>query len=60
MEVARLPLEGGRAYLVQAKGLVGPEAGVFMNMRLEAWGFFGEVAEAGPAEKETDMRAGQK
>jgi hypothetical protein len=43
VEVSRLPLEGGRAYFVQAKGIVGPEAGVFMNMRLEARGFFGEV-----------------
>jgi hypothetical protein len=42
-EISRLPLEGGRPYLVQAKGLVGPEAGVFMHMRLEARGFFGEV-----------------
>jgi hypothetical protein len=25
VEIARLPLEVGRAYLVQAKGLVGPE-----------------------------------
>jgi hypothetical protein len=32
VEVARLALEVGRPYLVQAKGLVGPEAGVFMNM----------------------------
>jgi hypothetical protein len=43
VEVARLALEVGRPYLVQAKGLVGPEAGVFMNMRLDVRGFFGEV-----------------
>ena len=43
VEVSRLPLEGARPYLVQAKGLVGPEAGVFMHMRLEVRGFFGEV-----------------
>jgi hypothetical protein len=42
-EVARLPLEVGRAYLVQAKGLVDHEAGVFMNMRLDVRGYYGEV-----------------
>jgi hypothetical protein len=43
VEVCRLPLEGGRPYLVQARGIAGLEAGAFMILRLDVCGFFGEV-----------------
>jgi len=43
VELCRLPLEGGQPYLVQAKGIAGPEAGVIMILRLDVCGFFGEV-----------------
>lgn len=35
VELCRLPLEGGRPYLVQARGVVGLEAGVIMLLRLD-------------------------
>jgi hypothetical protein len=43
VELCRLPLEGGRPYFVQARGMVGLEAGVIMLLRLNVCGFFGEV-----------------
>jgi hypothetical protein len=43
VELCRLHLEGGHSYLVQAKGLLGPEAGVFMDMRLDVHGPSGTV-----------------
>ena len=46
VELCRLPLEGGRPYLVQARGVVGLEAGVIMLLRLDVCGFFGEVISA--------------
>jgi hypothetical protein len=43
VELCRLHLDGGHSYLVQAKGLLGPEAGVFMDMRLDVHGPSGTV-----------------
>lgn len=43
VELCRMHLEGGHSYLVQAKGLLGPEAGVFMDMRLDVHGPSGSV-----------------
>ena len=43
VELCRLSLEGGRPYLVQARGLAGLEAGVSMTLKLDVRGFFGEV-----------------
>jgi hypothetical protein len=45
VELCRLPLEGGpsQSYLVLAKGLVGPEVGVNMRLKLDVFGFFGEL-----------------
>jgi len=42
-EVCRLPLEGGRPYLAQARGLAGLFAGVTARLKLDVCGFFGEV-----------------
>jgi hypothetical protein len=43
VELCRLSLEGGRPYLVQARGLAGLEGGVLMTLKLDVCGFFGEV-----------------
>jgi hypothetical protein len=43
VEVCRLPIEVGRSYLVQARGLAGLEAGSFMTVRLELRRFGGGV-----------------
>ena len=43
VELCRLPLEVGRPYLVQARGLAGLEGGVSMTLRLDVCGFFGQV-----------------
>jgi hypothetical protein len=43
VELCRLPLEGNQAYLVQAKGLVGPEPGVSMRLKLDVFDIFGEL-----------------
>jgi hypothetical protein len=43
VKLCSLHLEGGHSYLVQAKGLLGPEAGVFMDMRLDVHGPSGTV-----------------
>jgi len=43
VELCRLPLQVGRPYLVQARGLVGLEGGVSMTLRVDVCGFFGQV-----------------
>lgn len=43
VELCRLPLEGAQSYLVQAKGLVGPEPGAIMTLKLDIFGFFEEL-----------------
>lgn len=43
VELCRLTLEAGRPYLVQARGVVGLEAGVTMLLKLEVCGFLGQV-----------------
>jgi hypothetical protein len=43
VELCRLLLEGGQSYLVQAKGMAGVDPGLFVTLKLEVFGFFGEL-----------------
>ena len=46
VELCRLPLEGGRPYLAQARGLAGLFAGASVRLKLDLCGFFGEVIDS--------------
>jgi hypothetical protein len=46
VEVCRLPLEGGRPYLAQVRGLAVLFAGATVRLKLDLCGFFGEVIDS--------------
>src|SRR3954451_3679321 len=46
VELCRLPLEGGRPYLAQARGLLSLEGGVMVRLKLDLCGTFGEVIDS--------------